>query len=151
MFINLFVCRYSDFLFENFTKVFGINPLMAFLFAPKTSVWISLNQRHQVIWGELILNNREKKVKLTQADLIRSLLMNSLLSIGSLFLNFFTQSESQYAMEAIKWSLFTWKNYLNLPNISINNYDYFGFDSTLYLQDSPSGEFQELSKESAYV
>ncbi len=119
MFINLFFCSYSDFKDFNFTSVFGVNPVMAFLFAPKSSVWISLIQRHRIIWGQDVFKKSEVDFSLQVSDIIRSFGMNSLLSLGAISLSFLMRSMTQYAMEAVKWSLFTWKNCLNLPNTSL--------------------------------
>ncbi|MHA2288823.1 MAG: hypothetical protein ACXABG_08550, partial [Promethearchaeota archaeon] len=120
MFINLFFCRYSDLKSGNFAKVFGVNLLMAFLFAPKTSVWISLKQRHIVLWGEDIIDKSLNTVKFLFSDVLRSFALNILLSLGAVCLGFFSKSMSQYAMEAVKWSLFTWKNFLQYPDVSLN-------------------------------
>ncbi len=119
MFINLFICRHSDFTTRNFTGVFGVNPLMAFLFAPKTSVWISLQQRHKIIWGEEIFAGSKEDASMQFSDVLRSFSMNLLLSLGAISLSFIMSSMTQFAMEAVKWSLFTWKNYSNLPNTSL--------------------------------
>ncbi|PWI47495.1 hypothetical protein CEE45_11230 [Candidatus Heimdallarchaeota archaeon B3_Heim] len=119
MFINLFICRHSDFTNRNFTGVFGVNPVMAFLFAPKTSVWRSLEQRHRIIWGEEIFAGSKEDASMQLSDVLRSFAMNSLLSLGAISLSFIMSSMTQFAMEAVKWSLFTWKNYSNLPNTSL--------------------------------
>lgn len=110
MFVNLFYCRYSDITQKNFTKVFGVNPLMAFLFAPKTSVWISLKHLHSVIWGEDVFARNSKILSIQFSDILRSLTMNLLLSVGAISLSFITRSMTHFAMESVKWSLFTWKN-----------------------------------------
>ncbi len=119
MFINLFFCRYSDLTSENFTNVFGVNPVMAYLFAPKTSVWISLKQRYSIIWGEDVFDKSMINYRIQFSDILRSFVMNFLLSLGAISFSLITRSMSQYAMEAVKWSLFTWKNVLNYPNTSL--------------------------------
>ena len=121
MFINLFFCRHSDFTSKNFTNVFGVNPVMAFLLAPKTSVWISLKQRHTIIWGEDVFVESKKNIKIQLSDILRSLVMNELLSLGAISLSFINRSMTHFAMESVKWSLFTWKNYSSLPKASLSS------------------------------
>ncbi len=119
MFINLFICSQSDFKDEKFTNVFGVNPLMAFLFAPKTSVWKSLKQRHKIIWGENLFCENTEESTVSPSDILRSMTMNLLLSLGAICLSLFTTSMTKYSMEAVKWSLFTWKNTTNYQHTSL--------------------------------
>jgi hypothetical protein len=110
MFVNSFICYYSDIHKRNFSKTFGVNNILAFLLAPQNSVWISLKQRHRIIMGKDIFQDWEEDVLLHTSDILRSFMMNSLISLGALVLSVFGAEMSHFAMESIKWSLFTWKN-----------------------------------------
>ncbi|MHA1207452.1 MAG: hypothetical protein ACTSSO_07785, partial [Candidatus Hodarchaeales archaeon] len=89
---------------------FGVNKILAFLLAPQNSVWISLKQRHRIIMGKDIFQEWEEDILLHTSDILRSFVMNSLISLGALVLSVFGVEMSHFAMESIKWSLFTWKN-----------------------------------------
>ncbi|MFX0205793.1 MAG: hypothetical protein ACFFDT_07370 [Candidatus Hodarchaeota archaeon] len=124
MFVNSFVCRYSDFRERKF-KVFSINRIMSKL-APQNSVWWSIQKRHQIIWGENVFRSWKTFPLMTKSDLLRSLLMNWLLATGALFIYPIYAQSAKFSMEAIKWSLFTWRNYWQLslfaPNQIIGKY-----------------------------
>lgn len=110
MFCNFFICRFSDFKNRNFHRVFGVSSVMGTLLAPRNSVWLSLLQQHRVIWGENVFKEWKTIPNMTRGDLIRSLLMNWLLATGALLLCPFYTQMTKFSMEAMKWSLFTWKN-----------------------------------------
>jgi predicted nucleotidyltransferase len=109
MFVNVFVCRYSDFRERKF-RVFNVNRIMGKL-APQNSVWWSIQNQHKIIWGENVFRHWETFPLLTLGDLIRSFLMNWLLATGALFFFPFYSQSVKFSMEAMKWSLFTWRNY----------------------------------------
>jgi len=110
MFVNSFVCYYSDIQGRNFYKTFGVNRIISFLLAPKNSVWISLIQRHKVIMGTNIFLDWKDEVLLNTSDILRSYVMNSLISSGAIVLSVLGFDMSHFGMESIKWSLFTWRN-----------------------------------------
>ena len=110
MFINSFICYYSDIKNKIFYKTFGVNRIFAFLLAPQSSVWISLKQRHRVLIGRDVIQEWNDLVLLNTSDIVRSYIMNSLLSLGALCLSVLRIDMSHFSMEAIKWSLFTWRN-----------------------------------------
>ena len=110
MFINSFLCHYSDIQGRSFYKTFGVNKILAFLLAPQSSVWISLKQRHRIIMGIDIFQEWDEEALLNTYDIIRSYVMNSLISLGALVLSVLGVEMSHFAMESIKWSLFTWRN-----------------------------------------
>jgi hypothetical protein len=45
--------------------------------------------------------------------------MNSLLAVGSLFLGIILPNSTQYSMESVKWSLFTWCNWKKYPPVPL--------------------------------
>ncbi|MHA2244493.1 MAG: hypothetical protein ACXADY_05950 [Candidatus Hodarchaeales archaeon] len=115
MFCNFFVCRLSDFKKRNFNLVFGVNSIMGTLLAPQNSVWLSLLRQHQIIWGENVFKEWKTPPSITKRDLIRSFLMNWLLATGALVLYPFYTQIAKFSMEAMKWSLFTWRNFHHQP------------------------------------
>lgn len=111
MFINFFLCRFSDFKNRKI-EVFNVNPLMGRLLAPQDSVWLSLLRHHRVIWGKNVFQEWKNLPTLKNSDLIRSFLMNWILATGALFLYPFLPPQfAKFSMEAMKWSLFTWRNF----------------------------------------
>ncbi len=110
MFVNSFLCYQSDIQCRNFYTTFNVNKFFAFFLAPQSSVWISLKKRHKIIMGQDIFKEWHGELVVSTSDLIRSFLMNSLLSMGALCLSTLGFDLSHFAMESVKWSLFTWKN-----------------------------------------
>ncbi|MCK4848950.1 MAG: hypothetical protein KAT16_08005 [Candidatus Heimdallarchaeota archaeon] len=119
MFINSFVCHYSDIQRRVFHKTFGVNRILAFFLAPQSSVWISLKQRHRILMGIDIFQEWEEEVLLNTPDIIRSYVMNSLLSLGALSLSALRIEMSRFAMESIKWSLYTWRNHNQITSTQL--------------------------------
>ncbi len=109
MFMNFFLCRLSDFQKRDF-KVFNVNPFMAILLAPQNSVWLSLLNQHRIIWGENVFKQWRPLPSITKGDLVRSFIMNWLLATGALVFYPVYPPIAKFSMEAMKWSLFTWKN-----------------------------------------
>ncbi|MHA1945602.1 MAG: hypothetical protein ACXAC6_16770 [Candidatus Hodarchaeales archaeon] len=119
MFINSFICYYSDIKSRIFYKTFGVNRIFSFLLAPQSSVWISLKQRHRVLIGRDVIQEWNDLVLLNTSDIVRSYIMNSLLSLGALCLSVLRMDMSHFSMEAIKWSLFTWRNRKQKPTTQL--------------------------------
>jgi len=127
MFVNQFVCYYSDFMYRRFHRVFRVNRFISSILAPQNSVWFSLKNNYQILLGEDLIKQWITKPYLTQLDNTRSFLMNWILSIGATLLCIFNSNALKFSMEAIKWSLFTWRNFLNLKSNTIEEIvmDYF--------------------------
>lgn len=119
MFTNQFVCYYSDFLYRRFHRVFCVNRFISSILAPQNSVWFSLKNNYQILFGEDLIKQWISIPNLTQYDYSRSLFMNWFLSIGAAILCIFDSNALKFSMEAIKWSLFTWRNFLNLKTNTI--------------------------------
>ncbi|UCG01680.1 MAG: hypothetical protein JSW11_18975 [Candidatus Heimdallarchaeota archaeon] len=120
MFCNFFICRFSDFKRRNFNRVFNVNSFMGALLAPQNSVWLSLLSQHRILWGENVFREWETFPIITKYDLLRSFLMNCLLALGALFLYPLHPQITKFSMEAMKWSLFTWKNIYSDPSLPLN-------------------------------
>jgi len=104
MYVSGFLTRKSDFLNWNFPRIFGLNRIMAKILAPANAVKYTIMKRYRVIYGEDLV----KKLSLPEvkvSDLIRSLIMNLLLSIGAFIISPHKESP-KYSLEAIKWSIY---------------------------------------------
>lgn len=139
MFVNFFICKYSDFKGRSF-KVFSINPIMGVL-APKNSVWWSIFRQHEIIWGQDVFLEWDSMPQMTKVDVIQSLIMNWLLSLSSLLFYPFYPKIAKFSMESIKWSLFTWRNYKNLPIYSPNQITRYYSSQASVFEQRVLGEF----------
>ena len=119
MFCNFFICRFSDFKKRNFSKVFSVNSFISAFLAPQNSVWLSLYRQHRVLCGKNVFQDWKTLPIISNYDIIRSFLMNWLLATGALFIFPFNPQMAKFSMEAMKWSLFTWKNTFFLTSISL--------------------------------
>lgn len=106
MFISHFICYRKDFLSAKFTKVFNVNPLLAYLLAPKNIVWASSITAAQTIFGKNLLNIVPLP-PITKKDVLKSKAMNTFLSLAACLTYPFHPDATKFAMEAIKWSLLT--------------------------------------------
>lgn len=133
MFVNTFICYHSDLLERKFSKVFGVNPMVAKILVPESSVWISLQNRYRIIWGDDILLNWSTSLIFSQSDVIRSFILNICLSMCSLMLGTVKPELCLYSMESIKWSLFTWRNCFvrSMPDLSQILEVYLNYSSLL--------------------
>lgn len=111
MFTNFFVCRLTDFKHRRFSKVFNVNQVLSVLLAPKNSVWMSLIRQHKIIWGKNVFGEWSTLPVITKRDIIQSFLITWLLATGALTLSLIHPRFAKFSMEAMKWSLFTWRNY----------------------------------------
>ena len=119
MFCNFFICRLSDFKKRNFSKVFNVNSLMGAFLAPKNSVWLSLYRQHHILWGKNTFKEWQTIPTITKTDFFQSFLTNWLLATGSLVLYPINSQFAKFSMEAMKWSLFTWRNFFSQPLSSL--------------------------------
>ncbi|MHA1214635.1 MAG: nucleotidyltransferase family protein [Candidatus Hodarchaeales archaeon] len=121
MFVNNFVCYYDQIVNRDFCGVFGVNRAVSKLLAPSTSVWISLLRQHKILYGKDIFKDWNYPLRMNINDLFKSFLMNTLLALGAIFICFVYESSVKFSMEAMKWSLFTWRNYHRLDMTSPND------------------------------
>ncbi|MFX1507778.1 MAG: hypothetical protein ACFFDC_16950, partial [Promethearchaeota archaeon] len=98
---------------------FNVNSVMGALLAPQNSVWLSLYRQHRVLWGKNVFQDWQTIPIISNYDIIRSFFMNWLLAIGALFIFPFYSQIAKFSMEAMKWSLFTWKNTFFLSSLSL--------------------------------
>jgi predicted nucleotidyltransferase len=101
-----FVTRRSDFLRSDFTKIFSTNKILTSLIAPKDIVIAGMLSRARTVFGEDLLVVRTP-VAIGSGQLLRSLVMNSLLAVGALLISPLTDKSTDLSLEAVKWSLFS--------------------------------------------
>lgn len=106
MFISHFICYRKDFLAAKFSKVFNVNPFLAFLLAPTNIVWASAITSAQTIVGKDLLNIVHLP-SITKRDILKSKAMNSFLCFAACLAYPFHPDATKFAMEALKWSLLT--------------------------------------------
>jgi predicted nucleotidyltransferase len=106
IFESSFVTRRSDFLRSDFTKIFSTNKILTSLIAPKDIVIASMLSHARTVFGEDLLVARTP-VTIGSGQLLRSLVMNSLLAVGALLISPLTDKSTDLSLEAVKWSLFS--------------------------------------------
>ncbi|HUX98454.1 MAG TPA: nucleotidyltransferase domain-containing protein [Candidatus Deferrimicrobium sp.] len=112
MFISHFIGRKKDFLKGNFAKTFQVNKLMAMFLAPNDIVYGSVLCRAKVLYGQdLIQEAKIPNVPMTQ--LLKSILMNMVTSLLTLFIYPLTNRATLYEMESAKWSFLAAYYYVN--------------------------------------
>jgi hypothetical protein len=104
MFISHFISKKKDFLKGNFAKTFQVNKLIAKVLAPNQIVFGSVLCRSKVIYGQDLTELAAfPKVPMTQ--LLKSILMNIITSVFTIFIYPLTKRATLYEMETAKWSL----------------------------------------------
>ena len=107
MFVSHFICKESSFINLNFANIFGTNRLLTTMLAPKGLVLSDLLDHAKVLYGKNILE-KITKVKVSHSDLLKSLLMNMVLSLGSILLSLYNPKEAiRFSMESMKWSMYS--------------------------------------------
>ncbi len=89
-----------------FHKIFSVNEIFATLFAPSKIVLCSVIDNSNLIYGrdsrELVKSN----IKIPFYDMMKSIAMNFIIAIFSIFLLPFKNLDShKYTLEAVKWAL----------------------------------------------
>jgi len=112
MFISHFITRKRDFLKGNFSRTFQVNRLMAKVLAPNQIVYGSVLSRARLLYGENIIKEvKPPNVQITQ--LFKSILMNMITSLFTLFIYPLTKRATLYEMETAKWSFLAAYYYVN--------------------------------------
>ncbi len=101
MFKSFFVCGEEDLEKGKFHAIFSLSRVMCSLLSPSKLVLGSVLDGAKVIYGAARLPPSQNPAR---AQLIKSLLMNLLLSISALLIAPFTEEAAKFSMEAAKWS-----------------------------------------------
>jgi predicted nucleotidyltransferase len=146
MFCSFFISTESNWKDSKFAKIFSTNPILTNLLAPNKIVLDSMRAGTTILYNantEIInIEPNQKSYPITQ--ILKSLLLNLMMSLGTLFILFFNKSYIKYMLESIKWSIRSCDFYLNreinpLSEI-VRNYTKLGIEES-FLQ-----RFLELRK-----
>jgi len=127
MFVSHFICKRCDFLDGNFAKIFNTTPVLTRVLAPSGLVLAGVLSHAKTIYGEDLID-KVKRPRYTLGDMLKSLAMNVLLSLGSAFLYIFHSSAAKFAIEATKWSLHSSYFYLSSTSANIEDVARFYID-----------------------
>ncbi|MBN1802315.1 MAG: nucleotidyltransferase domain-containing protein [Candidatus Lokiarchaeota archaeon] len=106
MFVSHFVTKKRDWENTTFYRIFSVNRLFSTLFAPTKIVLSSVIDNSIILYGLDLRQEVKKKLEIPSTDMIKSIIMNSIISIFSILISPFKKLKSiKYNLEAIKWSL----------------------------------------------
>ena len=110
---NIFLTKKSDFEKARFSSIFKTNEILSKFLAPSTIVMGSALCHMTFVFGNKAFNGVVKRLhesikqeKDVFSDLVKSLLMNTMLALGGIFLLPLTKKATRYAIEATKWSMY---------------------------------------------
>ena len=106
MFISHFLTKKHYWEHATFHKIFRVNEIFAALFAPSKIVLCSVIDNSTVLYGEDLRNKVKNRIKIPFYDMIKSIIMNLIISIFSIIiLPFKKLNPVKYDLEAVKWAL----------------------------------------------
>ncbi len=110
---SIFLSRERDFKDVRFARIFKTNRLLSWLLAPTSIVFGSALCHMTRVHGNGDIEGSVRSMQSTirhekhlLPDLMRSLLMNAVLAMGSAVLLPLTKRATRYAVEATKWSMY---------------------------------------------
>jgi len=120
MFVSHFLTKKKFLQKQKFHKIFGVNRVFSMLFAPRKIVLSSVIENNRSLYGESIKKNIEKP-KVPTLEIVKSLIMNLIISFFSLLISPFRSLKSiKYQLEAVKWSLRASYYYAFEDTLSLN-------------------------------
>jgi len=106
MFISHFLTKRKYFELGIFHKIFQVNELFSKIFAPTKIVLSSVIDNSEKLYGLDLKDLIKKEIKVPPFDMIKSIIMNLLISLFALVISPFKMFNSmKFQLEAIKWSL----------------------------------------------
>ncbi len=106
MFISHFLTKKKYFINANFHKIFRVNKVFSKLFAPKRIVMASVIDNSEMLYGEDLRTSIKHEVDIPPFDMIKSVIMNLMISLFSLLISPLKSSNSiKYQLEAVKWAI----------------------------------------------
>ncbi|MFX1315160.1 MAG: hypothetical protein ACFE9T_04805 [Promethearchaeota archaeon] len=106
MFISHFLTKRRYWEQVTFHKIFRVNKVFSSLFAPRNIVLGNILSNSTILFGEDLRNRIRPKIRITFLEMIRSTIMNLMISIFSMGISVFKNYDpTKYQLEAIKWSL----------------------------------------------
>lgn len=89
-----------------FHKIFRVNKVFSSILAPRNIVLGNILLNSTILYGKDLRNKIKPKINITFLEMIRSTIMNLMISIFSMGLSVFKNIDpTKYQLEAIKWSL----------------------------------------------
>jgi hypothetical protein len=106
MFISHFMTQKRYWQKANFQKIFRVNEVFTLLFAPSKIVLSSVIDNSTLLYGEDSREEIKNKIKIPFHDMIKSIIMNLMISIFSIVISPFSSLNSiKYDLESVKWAL----------------------------------------------
>jgi predicted nucleotidyltransferase len=106
MFISHFMTQKRYWQKANFQKIFRVNEVFTFLFAPSKIVLCSVIDNSTLLYGEDSREEIKNKINIPFHDMIKSIIMNLMISIFSIVISPFSSLNSiKYDLESVKWAL----------------------------------------------
>ncbi len=119
MYVSHFVTRKSHWLAQKFAKVFRVNRIFAFLFAPRNIVLKNMINSSIILLGE-DLRYIDDEISIDSFGMIKSIILNLVISIFSIGFGLIYKNTLKYELEAIKWSLKASNFYLFNDSCELN-------------------------------
>lgn len=104
MYVSHFITRKSYWLSKKFAKIFRVNRVFAYIFAPRNIVIKSMISSSIILLGE-DLRYIDNEITITSFGMIKSIILNLIISIFSIGFGLFYKNNLKYELEAIKWSI----------------------------------------------
>ncbi|MFX1257547.1 MAG: hypothetical protein ACFFAN_06800 [Promethearchaeota archaeon] len=106
MFISHFLTKKKYWDLGSFHKIFSVNKVFSKLLAPKKIVLGSVVDNSNKLYGLDLRENIKKKVEIPSFEMVKSIIMNLIISIFSTVLSPLKSLNSiKYQLEAVKWAL----------------------------------------------
>jgi len=104
MYVSHFITRKSYWLSKKFAKIFRVNRVFAYIFAPRNIVIKSMISSSIILLGE-DLRYIDNEITITSFGMIKSIILNLIISIFSIGFGLIYKNNLKYELEAIKWSI----------------------------------------------
>ncbi len=106
MFISHFLTKKKHWELGIFHKIFQVNEVFSKLFAPKKIVLCSVIDNSDMLYGLDLREIVKKKIIIPPFDMVKSIIMNLIISTFSLvFSPFKSLNSMRFQLEAVKWAL----------------------------------------------
>ena len=106
MFVSHFLTKEKYWNNLRFHKIFRVHKIISTLLAPKKIVLCNIILNNMILYGLDLREIVKKEIEISSLEIIKSLLMNLLLSLFSIPTSLFKSFNSmKHQLEAVKWSL----------------------------------------------
>lgn len=104
MYVSHFITRKVHWVMKNFSRIFRVNRVFAYFFAPRNIVLKSMISSSVILLGS-DLRHIDKEIEISPFGMIKSILLNLIISIFAIGISPFYHDTLKYELEAVKWSL----------------------------------------------